>query len=260
MAPPNNTIQLSAERVEEEPSPQGFHNDHFEESRERILKGQSYRDCSTVCIIPTREDTLLHPKTADAFAHMMRPMNHKFTPIRASGFEVADAYNNGVQSVLDSEMGKWPFLLTVESDNVPPPDGLLKLIESMYYGPWAAVSGLYWCKGPGGAPMIFGDPKDPVVNFRPQVPVVENIQECRGIAMGFALWDMELFKDKRLGPPWFRTPQHFTPFRGAEAGTQDLDFCKRAGSLGYRFAVDTRVRVGHVQFDESPTHPAGFVW
>lgn len=240
---------------------EGFHNDNLESERLRLIQGQSYRDCNTVCILPTREETLLHPTVADALGHLMKPMNHRFSSMRPKGFEVADAYNAGIQAALNSpELSKYPFVLTIESDNTPPPDGLLKLIESMYYGPWAAVSGLYWCKGEGGAPMIFGDVRDPVVNFRPQVPVLENIQECRGIAMGFALWDMELFKDPRLGPPWFRTPQKFTPFQGVEAGTQDLDFCKRAGELGYRFAVDTRVRVGHVQFQASPTHPAGFVW
>jgi hypothetical protein len=259
MASPSDILSLGG--TPPESSSEGFHNDHFEESRERIIRGQSYRDCRTVCIIPTREDDLVHPKVADALAHLMRPMNHAFTMIRAKGFEVADAYNNGISSILaNPEVSNWPFLLTIESDNTPPPDGLLKLIESMYYGPWAAVSGLYWCKGEGGAPMIFGNVNDPEVNYRPQVPVVENIQECRGIAMGFALWDMSLFRDPRLGPPWFRTPQFFVPFRGGEGGTQDLDFCKRAAGCGYRFAVDTRVRVGHVQGQASPTHPAGFVW
>ncbi len=78
--------------------------------------------------------------------------------------------------------------------------------------------------------------------------------------MGFALWDIELFRDRKLGPPWFRTPQSYSPYVGVESGTQDLDWCRRIGEAGYRVAVDTRVRVGHVQFDKSPTHPAGFVW
>jgi hypothetical protein len=71
---------------------------------------------------------------------------------------------------------------------------------------------------------------------------------------------MDLFRDKRLGPPWFKTPQAYYPYQGAESGTQDLDWCKRLGELGYRVAVDTRVRVGHVQFEKTQTHPAGFVW
>jgi hypothetical protein len=108
--------------------------------------------------------------------------------------------------------------------------------------------------------MIYGDPRDPVPNFRPIPPVVEQVQECRGIAMGFTLWDMGLFRDTRLGPPWFRTVQQFEPSTGIQSGTQDLEWCGRAAALGYRFAVDCRVRVGHVQFEKTPTHPAGFVW
>jgi hypothetical protein len=169
--------------------------------------------------------------------------------------------DGGIQAILDHpDLSTWRFVLTYESDNTPPPDGLLKLIETMYSGPWAAVAGLYWTKGPEGMPMIYGDPKDPEVNFRPQVPTVDGPQECRGVAMGFTLWDMHLFKDKRLRTPWFKTTQSYTPWQGASAGTQDLEFCARIGELGYRMCVDTRVRVGHVQFDGNPQYPEGFVW
>lgn len=254
-------VVYSPDPVTVDPGPEGFHNMDLEASRERVLNGASYRDCSTVVLMPTPRDGKLNTKVADAMAALMAPMNQRLYRHRLEGMEVADAYNHGIQMVLDHpELSKSTFVLTVEHDNTPPPDGLLKLVETMYAGLWAGVGGLYWTKGEGGMPMIYGDPKDPVVNFRPQVPQLETVQECRGIAMGFTLWDMDLFRDKRLGPPWFRTVQEFTPFVGAQAGTQDLEWCGRAGALGYRFAVDTRVRVGHVQFDATPTHPAGFVW
>lgn len=233
----------------------------LEASRERILTGASYRDCSTVMLLPTPRDGKLNSRVADALVNLMSPMNQRVHRHRLEGMEVADAYNHGVQMVLDHpELSKWKFILTVEHDNTPPPDGLLLLLETMHLGPWAGVGGLYWTKGEGGMPMIYGNPTDTVINFRPQVPEVGKVQECRGIAMGFTLWDIELFRDKRLGPPWFKTVQEFLPYQGVRAGTQDLDWCGRAGAVGYRFAVDNRVRVGHVQFDSSPTHPAGFVW
>lgn len=256
-----NVVVWTPEETTVVPPPEGFHNMDLEKSRERILNGASYRDCSTVIMLPTRDDGKLNAKVADGLRNLMYPMNQRVHVHRLAGMEVADAYNQGIQMMLEHpDLSKWRFILTYEHDNLPPPDGLLLLLESMHKGPWAGVGGLYWTKGEGGMPMIYGNPNDPEVNYRPQPPRVGEVQACRGIAMGFTLWDVDLFRDKRLGPPWFRTVQQFTPFAGAQSGTQDLDFCGRAGALGYQFAVDNRVRVGHVQFEATPTHPAGFVW
>jgi hypothetical protein len=257
-----------------EPPAEGANNADLVASRDRVIRVATYRDCSTVALVPVPKDSgSLHWKMAAALQGMIRPMNQPFHLQYIEGFEVADAYNEGIRMVLaNPQLQKFSFVLTIEHDNPMPPDGLMKLIETLYSGPWAGVGGLYWTKGEGGAPMIYGDPKDPVPNFRPQPPVVEGVQECRGIAMGFTLWDLDLFRDKRLpmscedpedlskGAQWFRTMNHWSPQTGVQAGTQDLDFCARAGVLGYRFAIDTRVRVGHIQLQKSPTHPAGFVW
>ena len=67
--------------------------------------------------------------------------------------------------------------------------------------------------------------------------------ECYGIGMGFALWRMSMLKDKAIERPLFKT------VAGAQgAGTQDLSFCMKARTAGYRFAVDCRVRVGHLDY------------
>lgn len=249
------------EETKLDPPAEGLNNSQIEASRERVLRGASYRDCSTVALLPVRDEQSLHWKMSAALNGMLRPMNQKFHLQYIEGMEVAEAYNHGVQMVLDNpELSKWKFILTIEHDNPMPPDGLIKLMETMYSGPWAGIGGLYWTKGEAGVPMIYGDPLDPEMNFRPMPPVVEGVQECRGIAMGFSLWDIELFRDKRLGPPWFKTLNQWSPTTGVESGTQDLEFCGRAGALGYRFCVDTRVKVGHIQLEKSPTHPAGFVW
>lgn len=253
----------------------GFHNADLESSRDRIIEGGTYRDCSTVCIMPTPRNGDLYYKVSDAKEGLMKPMNQKFVFHRVVGDEVGDAFTRGIQQVLEHPvLAKWKFILTYEWDNIPPLDGLLSLINAMTNGPWAAVGGLYWTKGEGGQPMIYGDPKSPEVNYYPQIPIPGAIQECRGIAMGFSLWDMNLFRDKRL---WvdangqstgevgkgqlFRTIQQYDPRTGAaNAGTQDLEFCGRAAALGYRFAVDNRCLVGHCQLEDTPTHSKGFVW
>jgi hypothetical protein len=124
----------------------------------------------------------------------------------------------------------------------------------MFGSPYAGIGGLYWTKGEGGMPMIYGNPKEWPINFRPQEPQKDSLQECRGIAMGFSLWDLDLFKDPKLGPPWFETKQNYDPSKGVELATQDLAFCQKACEQGYRFAVATDVRVGHVDF------ATGVVW
>ena len=112
----------------------------------------------------------------------------------------------------------------------------------------SVISGLYWTKGEGGVPQIWGDPKDPVVNFRPQVPVPGQLIECCGTGMGFALWRISMFKDKRLEKPWFKT-------RASKdgVGTQDLAFFSMARKFGYRCAVDCSVLVGHHSLSDDIT-------
>ena len=68
--------------------------------------------------------------------------------------------------------------------------------------------------------------------------------ECNGLGMGFNLFKLDIFKNKELPKPWFKTVQEVIP-GGAKAYTQDLFFFEQAAKCGYRFAVDCRVLVGH---------------
>jgi hypothetical protein len=68
-----------------------------------------------------------------------------------------------------------------------------------------------------------------------------------GIAMGCALWRMDLFR--QIPKPWFVTVADYLPDRGLVSFTQDLYFCEKAVRAGKRFAVDFRVRVGHMDVD-----------
>ena len=94
--------------------------------------------------------------------------------------------------------------------------------------------------------MIYGDPKVMPKSFIPQVPLQDTLQPANGLGMGFNLWNMDIFKDKRLEQGnWFKTEQSYEPGRGSRVYTQDLHFFEKAGALGYKFACDTRVKVGH---------------
>jgi hypothetical protein len=225
----------------------GIHNSDLESSRSRLIAGATYRDCSTVVVVPTRG--MISARVVLSWMQLMSPMNQKFArlppTIMGRGMEVGDAYNQTIVAILkDPVLSRFKFVLTLEEDNLPPPDGLLKLLAAMHEGPWAAIGGLYWTKGEGGQPMIYGDPKEWPLTFVPQLPKPETVQECRGLGMGFTLFDMNLFRDPNLPYPWFRTLQE-----NGHQYTQDLYFFENAVRRGYRFACHTGVKVGHLDVE-----------
>lgn len=225
------------------PNPAGYHNEDIARSQERLFTAKSYKDLSTIIICPTRGQ--IPAKVVQSWMGMIRPMNQKVIgPLFAIGMEVGEAYNSMIEMIVaHPDLSHWKYILTIEEDNMPPPDGLLKLYESM--DQYDVVGGLYWTKGEGGQPMIYGDPAVTPVNFIPQVPKTDTLQPANGLGMGFNLFKMEIFKNPAFPKPWFKTLQEFTPGVGAKVYTQDLYFYENAGKLGYRFACDTRVKVGH---------------
>lgn len=207
-----------------------------------IIKGQTYRDLSTIIIIPTRG--MIHCKAVSSWWSLITPMNQKSTKVFAVGMEVADAYNNMIEQIIaHPELAKWKYILTLEEDNLPPPDGLMRLYESM--DTYDVVGGLYWTKGEHGQPMIYGEGKEDDLHFRPQVPA-QDVQVCDGLGMGFTLFKTSIFKDELVEKPWFKTCQDWDPATGVKLYTQDLYFFEKIRKLGYKVACDTRVRVGHL--------------
>lgn len=226
----------------------GRHNQDLVASARRLERGGGYRNLSTVCVFPTR--FVIPARVLPSWLNLMPPMNQQFVRFPVVGMEVGAAYTAAVEAIIENELFKdFRYLLTLEEDNMPPPDGILKLFESIDGGvdgkKYDAVGGLYWTKGEGGQPMIYGNPSDIPANFMPQVPQVDTVQPCRGLGMGFTLFRLKMFRDARIQRPWFRTVQEIVPGVGARAYTQDLYFFENAGRAGYRFACDNRVRVGH---------------
>ena len=229
----------------------GRHNTDLDKARDRLIQGHTYQDLSTICIVPTRGT--IPAKVVQSWMGLMTPMNQKFTRVFIAGMEVAEAYNAGIETVVSSpDLQNWKYILTLEEDNMPPPDGLIKLYEGMEK--YDVVGGLYWTKGEGGQPMIYGDPYSIPMTFIPQVPQPETIQPCVGLGMGFTLFKISVFKDQRLPRPYFKTLQEYVAGKGARMYTQDLYFFENIQKLGYKVACSTKVRVGH--YDSS----ADIVW
>lgn len=221
--------------------------------RIEVMHGGSFKTARTVVMVPTRGT--IHHRVVAAWQALLAPMNQARAFFFCAGDEVGVAYNRMIANVLaDPNLSKWDYVLTLEDDNLPPPDAHIRLLESIEDTRADAVSGIYFTKGDFNAPMAYGNPADyqqtGVLDFRPRTP-----EECKaalqqgqtmpvnGIAMGCALWRMDLFR--QVEAPWFVTVSDIVN-GGPQSYTQDLNFCEKAVRQGKRFAVDFRVRVGHL--------------
>jgi hypothetical protein len=221
----------------------GIHNSDLDKTAARLIKGGSWKRQRIVVIIPAGAS--IPAKVALSHWNLAFPPNNGVVRILAQGMEVGDAYSTAIEQVLaHPELKDWEYILTIEHDNMPPSDGVIKLVERLEERPeFSCIGGLYFTKGEGGCAQIWGDPKDPVLNFRPMPPdPAGGLVECCGTGMGFNLWRLSMFRDARLRKPWFKT---LNGSGNQGIGTQDLyawgDFRKH----GYRCAIDCSVRVGH---------------
>jgi len=222
---------------------EGYHN---VKAYDDNLKKNAYKDLSTICIVPSRGT--VPAKVVQSWMGLMPPMNQKFVRMFALGLEVGYAYSTVIDQILDHpDLSQFKYILTLEEDNCPPPDGLLKLYESM--DKYDVIGGLYWTKGVDGKPMCYGKPDIFPVNFVPFMPEAESVTRCNGLGMGFTLFKTEIFKNPKLPKPYFETVQKFVSGVGIQAYTQDLKFFEEAGKLGYKFACDSRVLVGHYDYE-----------
>lgn len=235
-------------------TPVGRHNGSFDLSSCRILEGGSWKKQRIIVILPAA--ATIPTKVALAHWSLIFPPNQAVYRMLALGLEIGEAYSHAISAIIEHpDLSGWEYILTIEHDNMPPNDGLLRLIQDMEkYPEYACIGGLYWTKGEAGVPQIWGDPKDAQLNFRPQVPLPHRVQECCGTGMGFNLWRLSMFKDPRLRRPWFKT------LAGSEGvGTQDLYAWGDFRKYGYRCAIDTDVLVGHHDFD-GKFGPPDTVW
>ena len=238
----------------------GYHNANLEQSTSRLIQGGTWKKQRVIRLLPTESDRVekvdtnngtiyvtvqgLPMKVYLSHVSLIMPPNQPSHQIVVQGDEVGTAYSNAIEEILrHPELSKWEYILTLEHDNCPPPDGLVRLLERMERHPeYACIGGLYWTKGHGGIPQIWGDPNDASLNYRPRPPDPRGgLVECCGTGMGFNLWRLAMFKDSRLRRPFFKTVASMRE----GVGTQDLYFWGDARKYGYRCAVDCSVQVGH---------------
>jgi len=217
----------------------GRHNQEMDASVRRVKENSSWKKLD--CILLTPAGGSIPTKVVASWLNMYTPPNNKFFRMFCVGMEVGEAFSTAIENILaHPELSKWKYVITLEHDNVPPSDGVVKVLEQLEAHPeFAAIGGLYWTKGIGGVAQIWGDPRDPQLNFRPQPPVPGMLVECCGTGMGFTAFRLDMFKNPKLRKPWFKTQKE------GGVATQDLYFWADARQHGYRCAIDCSILVGH---------------
>lgn len=255
MVPLDGALQTLEGR---KPSPDG-RSDGLGFDHASVMKGSTYQDNSTMIIIPLR-DPFVHHKILQSWQNLIAPMNQKRGMLFVHGDEVGHAYDRMIENLLnDPELSKWKYVMTMESDNIQPPEAQIRLLETIKEGNFDGVSGIYWTKGQIQRPMAYGDPvrfnNTGVLDFEPRdvrdALARGHVMEVNGIAMGCSLYRMSLFRE--IPKPWFVTVADVIDGK-AIGFTQDLYFCRKAKEAGKRFAVDFRVRVGHMDFSDGTVY------
>lgn len=236
--------------------PEGLHNaaNYGEQTLfDRVESGDTYRDRSVIMVMPAYKP-IAHAVWS-SWLSLLTPANHRVYRLKVVNCEVADAYNRAVEIVLsDNALNQFSYILTLEADNIVPPMGLLQLFHDMDEADVDVIGAIYFSKGPGGAPMAFGKVGESPRTFRPFIPERDSVTRVNATGMGCTLFKLDLFR--RVSKPWFKTHQEWTPNIGMESLlTQDIFFAdKAAREAGAKFAVSTRVLVGHLE------EATGIIW
>lgn len=232
------------------------------------LKGQTYKDYSTLIIIVTRGRKTtsctcecgkqvsieyqpgFHPWVVESWKRLIKPMNVPVMEMVVSGEEVGEAYERAIEQMLtDPVLKAFKFILFLEDDVIIPfiPGSFGPLIEMYkHLETYDVASALYWTKSDPPVPLLYGDGKMEAPIFgvnnmwRPG-----DIVEVNGTGMGFTLMKRSIFEDKRIERPFFKSV-NFVMDSGPVSYTQDLYFYEKIKKLGYKICVDTRIRAGHL--------------
>ena len=156
-----------------------------------------------------------------------------YIPLR---YSISDAQNLIANEAVTKG---YEWLLLMEDDTCPPPDGFIRFNEYMRSGKYPVVSGLYFTKSLPAEPMIYRGRGN---SYYTDWKLGDKIM-CDGVPTGMLLINVKLLK-----AVWDESPEYmaggnrvrrvfenpvktyFNEETGAQealVGTTDLDFCKR---------------------------------
>lgn len=184
-------------------------------------------------------DRSIKSATAEAIGNL-DSAGHELVHRYIGGYDVARARNQMAQAAVD---GGFDYLLMVDSDMLPPPDGFANLMEhdlSVCCG-WAvrgaSDDGTTSVIKFGGQGYHSGYKAHELARMAEEGsgPI-----RVKGNGMAFALVSTEVFG--RIRKPWFKFVEHAD---GSALG-EDFYFCKMCSEVGLDIWVDPRVGCGHI--------------
>lgn len=126
------------------------------------------------------------------------------------------------------------FLLFYDTDIVPPPDALRKLMGYKA----DIISGLYHQKRPPFYPLLMRKHTSLQRGYMTVIRWVEGkVVEVDATGLGFMLVHKRVFQ--KVDPPWF----WFDTERNI---SEDFNFCAKAKENGFKVYVDTSIILGHL--------------
>lgn len=191
-------------------------------------------------VLATPHAADVSPYWLDAFLGLEKPNKADgsagWARISAIRLEVAVARN--MLTTMFLEQTDATHLLFWDDDILPPPDGLMRLLEDNA----PIVSGFYVSRQPPAQPVVYQ--RLPPLRkhlYQPVAPQHPGLFYADGVGAGFLLIRREVFE--RIPRPWF---QFLCGRPRGENISEDFYFCEKAIKAGYKILVDGRVSCGHV--------------
>jgi hypothetical protein len=181
------------------------------------------------------------PKTTLSLMRLVNYTIHEVYPfIAEQGYTIGE---NRTVCAIEALRQNCTHLLFIDDDMTFPEDTLDKLIEhdKDIVGVWSFSRTL-----PLSPTIMFLEGE----NYLPQDKMTDEqlkrkteVFECFAVGMGVCLIDMRLFKEDKLGKPWFN-------FKVSELGKVDVGedawFCAQAKRAGYSVWCDPKLSIGHI--------------
>lgn len=159
----------------------------------------------------------------------------KFATLTSGYTYVHQARQQMVDSFLNDSTGD--YMLWIDDDNIPPEDGLIRLLEHNL----PIVSGIYFKRRPPYEPIIMLERKEGIGSER-RADLFRNgkggLIKIHSTGFGFILVKREVLERMRE----LRLP-HFSMKSGLG---EDIWFCVQAKACGYDTQMDTTIEVGHL--------------
>ncbi len=171
-----------------------------------------------------------------SFAALEKPECIIYAPTQdVYGFaeDIAKVRNGLVHQAL---MDDCSHLIMMDTDQIYPADTIMKMISHDA----DVVGALVHRRYPPFAPILYRGELHKYKNVSYEETYSGGLVEVDATGTGCILFNMEVFK--AIEPPWFE----LIPGKDGRPVGEDIRFCTKLRSAGYRIYVDTSVRADHL--------------